>query len=153
MRFEEQLRNEVSLPDGVRGRDLYIYRSLMRDWYAKLAAVNRYDEAKAEKMRVDWLTYMELVRSRATANYFWQESSDEPKRDIHEVEAEEHKLRLKAIEDGFAHAIGPEAVETLRVIRAKQYDDFSQQGELGPDGYRFRGIALSLAEFEKPVPR
>jgi hypothetical protein len=154
MKFEKRLRDgvEIGLPDAVRGRPAHIYLNLMRDWFNRLAAQARYDEPKLRKLRKDWLIYMEMLETSRTSNFLSMESPDEAAREKHERQAEEEKVQLVAIEDAFAEAIGSEAVEKLREIRAKEYDSFSDAGELAPDGYRYRNFRLRGVSNE-PVPR
>jgi hypothetical protein len=124
MKFEKRLRDgvEIGLPDAVRGRSAHIYLNLMRDWFNKLAAQSRYDEPKLRKLRKDWLIYMEMLETSRTSNFLSMESRDEAAREKHELQAEEEKVQLAAIEDAFAEAIGPEAVEKLRQIRGAEHD-------------------------------
>jgi hypothetical protein len=154
MSFEERLRKgvEIGLPDAVRGRSAYLYRYLMREWFSKLAAQSRYDERKLRKVRKDWLIYMEMLETSRTSNFLSLESRDEAAREKYGREAEEEKVQLAAIEDVFAEGIGPEAVEKLREIRAKEYDSFSDAGELAPDGYRYMNFGLRGVSND-PVPR
>jgi hypothetical protein len=154
MKFEKRLRDgvETGLPDAVRGRSAHIYLNLMRDWFGKLAAQARYDEPKLRKLRKDWLIYMEMLETSRTSNFLSMESRDEAAREKHGREAEEEKVQLAAIEDAFAEAIGAEAVDKLRELRAKEYDSFSDAGELAPDGYRYRNFRHRGVSNE-PVPR
>jgi hypothetical protein len=117
----------------------------------KLAAQNRYDEPKLKKVRHDWLVYMEALKQCSTHNFLSLEGSDEAKREKYGQEAHEDGLRAGAIENAFAEAVGPEAVEKLRQIRAKEHDSFSKAGELAPDGYRY-GLSRR-GEPERPTPR
>lgn len=153
MTFEKELREgaEIGLPDAVTGRSAYIYRYLMREWFSKLAAQSRYDEAKLRKVRKDWLVYMEALRSNSTRNFLSAESDDEAKREKYGREAWEDKMQLTAIEDAFAEAVGPEAVARLGEIRAKEYDSFNDAGELAPDGYRYP-FFTPRGEVERPIP-
>jgi hypothetical protein len=108
----------------------------MREWFTKLAAVNRNNEAIAKKIQADWLTYMELLVSRETNRFLGLETDDEGKREEYLRGAYEEAVQIASIESGFAEAISPQAVETLRQIRARPSDDFSYSGELAPEGYR-----------------
>jgi hypothetical protein len=153
-KFERRIiqGDEIMLPDALRGREVFIYRNLMRVWFAKLAAQARYDEPKIKKLRKDWLVYMEVLRRSSTSAFLSRESGDEAQRERYGREAHEQKMRTVAIEDAFAEAIGPEAVERLREIREKKYDSFSASGELAPDGYRYWGFSVPGIP-EQPVPR
>jgi hypothetical protein len=119
---------------------------------AKLCAQNRYNEDVVRKLRQDWLTYMDLVQSRESTHFLASEAEGENGRDRCATDLRKEELHLTAIEDGFAEAVGPEAVDTLRLIRAKDLDAFSRSGELAPDGYRWR-IYYPPGQPEEPVPR
>lgn len=134
------------------GQSAHIYRYLMREWFNKLTAQARYDEPKLKKVRKDWLIYMELLEARETSNFLSAEGSDEAKRSEYGRRAWEEKTQLEAIEDAFAEAMGAEAVEKLRQIRAKDVLSFSSMGELAPDGYWYPGFA-PRGGVEKPLPR
>ena len=153
MEFEKRLREgaEIGLPDAVRGREAHIWRYLMLEWFNKLAAQSRYDESKLRKIRKDWLVYMELLEARKTSNFLALESDDDTERQKYDRQAEEQKLQLRAIEDAFAEAVGANALDKLREMRAKEWDSFNDAGELAPDGYRYRGFTRGRAE--EPVPR
>jgi hypothetical protein len=149
MKFEKRLHDgvEIGLPDAVRGRSAHIYRYLMREWFNKLAAQSRYDQPKLKKLRKDWLIYMEMLETSRTSNFLSLESRDEAAREKHARAAEEEKVQLAAIEDAFAEAIGPEAVEKLRETRARTWDSFSDEGELGVEGqYRIPSYLLRQIE-------
>jgi len=152
--FEERLRIAVtsSLPDAVTRRPLYIYQSLMRPWFGKLSAKYRYDDPVVRKVRQDWLSYMELLQSKETCSFLGAEADGDDVKDRYGREEREDLLRLTAIEDAFAAAAGPEAVEVLGQMRAKEYDAFSVEGELAPDGYRWR-IYYPPNVPREPVPR
>lgn len=152
LEFEKELSHgmEMRLPDAISGREVYVYRQLMREWFRKLVAQCRYDEPKLRKVRQDWLVYMATLSSRETHRFLALEGKHE-KREGYERDAHEESMQLKAIEDAFAEAIGADAVERLRQIRAKKYDDFSYAGELAPDGYRYRGFS-PRGEPERPAP-
>lgn len=151
--FERQLRNGIQygLPDAIRGKTAHIYLHLMREWFNKLAARNRYDESKVRKVRKDWLIYMEALAHHATSSFLAAEAADETKRHKHEKSMDEERRQIVSIEDAFAEAIGPEAVGQLREIRAKKWDNFNDQGDVAPDGYRYRGF--TRGEPEEPIRR
>jgi hypothetical protein len=142
---------EIGLPDAVRGHCAHVYRYLMREWFSKLAAQSRYDEPKLRKVRKDWLVYMELLEAKESSSFLSLEGRDEASREKYGRQAEEEKIQLAAIEDAFAEAISPEAVEKLREIRAKEWDSFNDAGELAPDGYRYLGF--TNGKIEQPIPR
>lgn len=151
IQFEEHLA-EIYLPDAIRGRELYIYRKLMRGWFEKLIAMNRYSEAVSKKIRIDWLAYMALLNSRATHRFLGLEASDKSKGEKYLREAQEEAVQIASIENGYAELIGPPAVEALRQTRERPYDDFSREGELAPEGHMFLGFSPT-GEPEQPIPR
>lgn len=153
-KFEAEIQHglEIRLPDALNGREVYIYRTLMREWFAKLTARDRYDEPKVKRLRKDWLVYMEALRHRATNRFLSMESTSEQKQAQYARQVQEETMQIMAIEDAFAEAIGPDAVKTLSQIRAKEYDSFSSSGELAADGYRYLGYS-PRGEPEKPIPR
>jgi hypothetical protein len=151
LKFEKRLREGRDLPDGIRGREAHIYLHLMREWFSKLAAQSRYDEAKVKRIRKDWLIYMEALEQRGASRFLALDGSDQATRDKYATLEEEEHRQIVGIEDAFAHAIGPVAVEKLQDIRLKRYDSFSEAGDLAPDGYRF-GVSWP-GQPEKPVPR
>jgi len=120
---------------------------------SRLVAQSRYDKPKLGKLRKDWLIYMEMLETSRTSNFLSLESRDEAAREKHGRQAEEEKVQLVAIEDAFAEAIGPEAVEKLREIRAKTWDSFSDEGELGVEGqYRIPSYLLRQIERVRSPP-
>lgn len=143
LNFEKRLHDgiEIGLPDAIERRAAYIYLHLMRQWFNELAAQSRYDEAKVKKVRKDWLIYMEALNARETSRYLAHEVSDDAKRAGYEKDSAQEHRQVVAIEDAFAQAVGPDAVERLRDIRSRDFNSFSRAGELAPDGYRF-GISL-----------
>lgn len=152
--FEAEIQQglEIRLPDALNGREVYIYRTLMREWFAKFAARDRYDEPKVKRLRKDWLVYMEALRHRATSRFLRMESTNEQNQARYAHDVQDETMQITAIEDAFAEAIGPDAVTTLSQIRAKDYDSFSRSGELAADGYRYPGYS-PRGEPEQPVPR
>jgi len=154
--FEERLHQgvESSLPDAVRGKALHIYRHLMREWFSKLAAQTRYDEPKLKKLRKDWLIYMHALEMSRLHSFLSAESSNETKREQYERDEYEERVQIAAIEDAFAEAVGPEAVETLRQIRLMEWDSFSEAGQLAPDGHYFPGWPYGELSWPrgKPLP-
>lgn len=132
-RFEKNLEDTLR-PDAITRGELYLYRKLMREWYNRLAAKNRYDGAMTQKLRGDWLDYMEALRERSTCNYLWMESEGKTA-DNYRERTFTASRKASAIEDAFAAAIGNAAVQQLAVIRNKDLFHFSESGELAPDGF------------------
>lgn len=97
LEFEKRLDEHVDLPDVIRWRKAFIYRNLMRKWFACLNAKYRYDEAMSKKIRSDWLSYLDLLEHHQTAVFLASEGSNEDKHDRYEQEAWESKERYKDI--------------------------------------------------------
>jgi hypothetical protein len=142
--YEEHLLEEVDLPSGVHGRALYIYRELMRVWFAKLAVARQDDEPALKKLRIEWLDYMRMIDTRETAHLIAnvEEKSGETNRARDAREIDEITKQIAAIEDRFAGEIGVEAVDRLRQVRARRDDDFSRHGELAAGGDHGQAAAL-----------
>ncbi|HVU06618.1 MAG TPA: hypothetical protein VHE10_02425 [Candidatus Paceibacterota bacterium] len=136
--FEKNLE-DTFLPDAITRRDLYIYRKLMRVWFAKLAGENRFDETMTQKLRRDWLDYMYALRDAKTSHYLSMETygEDKERSDSYDQESTIAHRKAFAIEDGFAFAVGKEAVAELARIRALEFSEISRDGELAPDGMEF----------------
>lgn len=90
-----------------------------------------------QKLRSDWLEYMQAVRDRNTYNYLSLELEDEDKQKHYREEHIVASRKVFAIEDAFAAAIGEEAEEELTEIKAKDYWAFSRDGQLAPEGFMY----------------
>lgn len=139
-RFEKKLQEEVDFPDAISGVDTYVYWKLMRPWYDKLTGENRYKEEMVQKLRNDWLEYMGAVGDRSTYNYlsleFWDEK-DSTKSDDYR---EKHVLasrKMFAIQDGFAAAVGQDAVAELKRVRELDFSAIDKRGNLASEGFSF----------------
>ena len=78
--FEKRLEENVDLPDGITWRAAFIYWQLMRAWFASLLASSGYTGA-SDKIKSDWLDYMDLMERRASVNFLYAEAGTEEKRD------------------------------------------------------------------------
>jgi hypothetical protein len=146
LEFEKRLGENIDLPDGIRGKTAFIYCNLMTKWFSSLIAANRYDKAMCKKLKSDWLEYLYLLEHQQTSNFLSLESSDETK------EAWEERKRYEMIEDGFAAAVGKEAIEELRQVRERSHDAFDRPGRnIAPAGYHY--FPASIRPYtEKLVP-
>jgi hypothetical protein len=140
-RFEKDLQN-TDLPDAIRFSDLYIYRNLMSKWFSKLSAEHRYDDVMTQKLRKDWLDYMNALQDGHTSNYLSLESygdtkEEQEKSDSYREDATHSARKALAIEDGFAAAIGKDQVDELTRIRKLSMNSISREGELAPEGMEF----------------
>jgi hypothetical protein len=139
-RFEKKLQEEIEFPDAIGGNEIYIYSKLMRVWFNKLSAQNRYNDLMLQKLRSDWLEYMEAVADSSTYNYlsmeFWDEK-DQTKSNEYEEKQIMASRKVLAIQDAFATAIGEEAISELAIIKDMNFMEFSRRGELAPDGFKW----------------
>lgn len=137
-RFEDKITNETEFPDAISGNEIYIYRNLMRPWFDKLAAKHRYDEQMAQKLRSDWLDYIEAVGDRSTYNYLSLEfSEDEEKSKRYREDHVNASRKMFAIQEAFATAIGEEAIAELNKVQEMDFMMFSRHGELAPEGFKW----------------
>jgi len=136
--FEERVRKDIKdgEPYAVRGCSAHIYRYLMCKWFDKLADQSRHDGLKLRKLRRAWLVYIEALEASKASSYLSVELDHWAEREKYDLQAQEEKAKLAAIQDAFAEAIGPEAVERLRGTRAMRWDTFSDEGELVLMGHR-----------------
>ena len=134
-KFEKKMK-DVYLPDAISGKEIFIYQHFMSVWYAKFSAEDRYDDEMIQKLRTDWLTYLEALREKAKFYYLAVESGERPKAETYRTEYEIASKKVITIEDAFAKAIGENAEGKLAYIRS--LDDlsaFTKEGELVPEGY------------------
>jgi hypothetical protein len=153
--FERRLANDCDLPDGIRGRDAYIYWNLMRNWFDRLIAANRYDDEYAKKLRLDWCEYIQLLPQAKTARFLALETNDEAKASAYDHEAESASRSIELIQNAFATAIGTEAMEELREIRSRDADVFDRSGRrpMAPTGHHYFPVSISpYVEECKPKP-
>lgn len=134
--FEKKIL-ETYLPDHIHRKDIYIYQNLMSKWFSKLSGQNRYDENKIQKLRKDFLDYMEACEQGSSANYLSFEVENEQERDSYSEEAEMCARKSFAIENAFAEALGQDAVSELNRIRSLNLTSISRSGELAPEGMEF----------------
>jgi hypothetical protein len=137
--FEKRLEQEIDLPDGIRGRDAFVYWNLMCTWVASVIAAKRYSDTGSDKLRSDWLEYMGLMDERARLNFLAAETENEEKRNEYLEEAHAARRKMTVIEDGVAAAIGQEAVAQLKDVRSRKYDAFDRSGKkpMAPIGYHY----------------
>jgi len=143
--FERRLANDYDLPDGIRGRDAYIYWNLMRTWFDRLIAANRYDDEYAKKLRHDWCEYIQLLPQAKTARFLALETNDYAKASAYDQEAESASQSIELIQNAFAAAIGAEAMDELREIRNKDADAFDRSGRrpMAPTGHHYFPVSIS----------
>jgi hypothetical protein len=135
MKFENRIK-DVCLPDAISGKEIYIYKNLMSVWYAKLSAENRYNPAVIQKLRGDWIEYMNALRDKSAFNYLASESTEKEKGDAYQDRHMVASKKVSTIEEAFASLVGNEATEELSRIRLlADHVSFSKEGELIPEGF------------------
>lgn len=137
-KFEDKITNEADFPDAISGDEIYIYKNLMRPWFDKLTAQYRYDEKMTQKLRNDWLDYMEAVGDRSTYNYLSLESQDEKESEKYREDHITASRKMFAIQGAFATAIGLDAVSELKKVEEMGFMSFSRHGELPPEGFKWK---------------
>lgn len=142
--FERRITNDCDLPDGIRGRDAYIYWNLMRNWFDRLIAANRYDDEYAKKLQRDWCDYIELLPRAKTARFLAMEADNKAKASVYDHEAESTSLSIEVIQNAFAAKIGTEAIEELRDVRSRDYDAFDRTGRrpMAPMGHHYFPVSI-----------
>lgn len=135
--FEENLQNTV-LPDAIDGKEIYIYKNLMLPWYNKLSSQYRYDDTMIQKLRNDWIDYMNALKDRSTYNFLSLETEDDEKTASYRNDHVIASRRVFVIEEAFANSIGKEAVKKLTKIRKLDFfKNFSRQGDMAPNGFEY----------------
>jgi hypothetical protein len=157
--FEHRLDENAGLPDGIVWQRAYTYRHLMRRWFAALIAQHRYDNVMSEKLKTDWLNYLDLLEHQATASFLSAEATDEEKEESYGKESWQMRQQYMAIEDGFAAAIGKEATAELERVRAAAHRSFDRSGikPMAPEGFYYSPISLNPYDEElkretRPTP-
>jgi hypothetical protein len=142
--FERRLNENADLPAGIRWQKAYTYRHLMSKWFASLIAKYRYDDVMTKKIKTDWLNYLDLLESQSTTDFLSLESSNEKKREAYGAEGWQMRQQYMAIEDGFAAAMGEEAIKELAQVRTAEYDSFDRSGRkpIAPEGFRYSLVSL-----------
>jgi hypothetical protein len=102
--FERRLGTNIDLHDGIRWRDAFIYLHLMRKWFASVLASSRCTATASDKIKSDWLDYMQLMEERAILR-FLSLTEDEEKRKVYDEEAIEVSRKITMIEDGHGLAV------------------------------------------------
>lgn len=141
-RFERKLADEIDFPDGIRYFPVYVYKNVMKVWYKELSGTNRYNDEMTQRLRSDWIDYMNAIEDRETYRYLYMETSDE--KESEKTKEYHHKAylagqKMTAIEDGFASSIGKDAVEELKRLRGlnDNHSKFDKFGNLAPEGFEF----------------
>jgi hypothetical protein len=143
--FERRLANECDLPDGIRGRDAFIYWNLMSNWFDRLIAANRYDDGYANKLRRDWCEYIQLLPKAKSARFLALETSNEVKASDYDQEAGSASRSIELIQNAFAAAIGADAIEQLLEIRSRDADAFDRSGRrpIAPIGHHYFPVSIN----------
>ncbi len=143
--FERRLVEEQDLPDSIRGKTAYVYWNLMRNWFSKLSAAHRYDDAKTHKIRQDWCDYIELLPRVSTSRFLSSEAGSTDKASAYAQEADLASRRIDFIQNAFAAAVGPEGIEELRQVRERESDAFDRSGTqpMAPAGHHYFPVSIN----------
>lgn len=145
--FEKKLQNTY-LPDAITRKDLYIYKNLMRNWYDQLASKGRYNEPMIQKIRQDWLDYMSSLEDRNTYSYLSFETENEESDAWREKHINASK-KVFAIEDGFASAIGKEAIKELSRVRDESSFNFDVNGNVSTESHKDDNVDIPVESLFK----
>lgn len=142
--FERRLIEEQDLPNGIRGKQAYIYWNLMRNWFAQLNAAYRYD-AKALQLRIDWFDYIDLIHRTSTSRYLALESDNEDEAAAYYKDVKLSSQRIEFIENAYAVAIGVEAIEDLHKVKNREAGAFDRSGTqpIAPIGHHYFPVSLN----------
>jgi hypothetical protein len=152
--FERRLEGDSNLSDTIVWGDAYIYWQLMSKWYRTLFETHQNNDKMAAKLRSDWLDYLRCLETLKTEALPNEQANH--KRDSHGSEAERSWRTKVAIEDAFATAIGDEALQFLRRVRASNHVAFDRSGRkpMAADGYYYSPVSFSpYVEELKPKRR
>lgn len=141
--IEAQRKFEKSMiesdgPVGIGYQQTHIYY-LLRGWFEKLCAQNRYKDDMLQRLRSDWMTYLNALEAHRIDVYLWMETDREDKEgnDYREEELRMSGMKVKALEDGIAAAMGEEAVKELERKRNMDQDRFGPNGKTAPKRKRY----------------
>jgi hypothetical protein len=126
--FDKEIVERNVLPDAVRNRYAYIYRNLMRDWYAQISAACRGDTDKLQSVNADWLGYIDGLKEQGSVNFSAMVANDEMESSRLGQRLRTIRLRLSAIEDSFAAQLGTSETAELKRIREIPNDRFNRSG-------------------------
>jgi hypothetical protein len=149
--FEMRLDENVDLPDGIGWRKAYVYRNLMSKWFDSLIAKYRYDETISTNIKSDWLEYMYLLESESTSRFLSFGSINANDKESYEQTARLEYKQYVAIEDGFAGAIGNEAIEELRRVREAPHDAFDRSGRKPMASIGYSYVPVSLRPYDEEL--
>jgi hypothetical protein len=152
--FERRLESDNDLSDTIVWGDAYIYWQLMSKWSRTLLETHRNDDKLAARLRKDWLDYLHCLQTLKAETVLSGQANH--KRDLYGREAEQSWRTKVAIEDAFATAIGDEALQLLRRVRAANHVAFDRSGKkpMATDGYYYSPVSFRpYAEELKPQRR
>jgi hypothetical protein len=149
--FDMRLNEDAGLPDGIVGREAYIYRNLMRKWFDSLIAKYSYDESMSTKIRSDWLSYMYLLESESRSSFLSRETNNANEQERYGQDAWLERKQYVAIEDAFAAAIGNEAIEELQRVREAPHDAFDRSGRKPMASIGYSYVPVSLRPYDEEL--
>lgn len=135
-KFEEHI-TQTYLPDSIGGKEIYIYKQLMKNWYSILNAKFRYDTNTLQRIRKDWLDYLHNLEWEKTYSFLYFETDNEEKQKKHWEDRMNAHNKVISIENAFASIIGQEAVEKMESTRKLDTFSFSKSGDIAPSGFTF----------------
>lgn len=140
--FERRLESDNELSDTIVWGDAYIYWQLMSKWSHTLFETHRNDDKLAARLRKDWLDYLHCLETLKTETVLSGQANHE--RGLYGREAEQSWRTKVAIEDAFATAIGDEALQLLRRVRAANHVAFDRSGKkpMATDGYYYSPVSF-----------
>ena len=117
----------------------------MNKWFATLIARHRYDNVMSEKLKTDWLNYLDLLAPQKTVSFLSAEATDEKNRESYGKDSCKMRQQYIAIEDGFAAAIGKEAIAELERVRGAAHSSFDRSGikPMAPEGFHYFPVSLN----------
>lgn len=141
-RLETKLEVEANFPDAIMGYRVYCYKYLMLPWYKNLSSKNRYNEERIRQIRRDWLDYISSLENSATWSYLSMEyfQEDNEKSESYDNKSSMARRKMVAIEDGFAAAVGDDALKQLKQFRImcdKNFRKFGKFGDIAPEGFEY----------------
>ena len=125
------------------------------NWFNQLNVARRYDDAQVQKIRRDWCDYLELLPRASTSRFLALEADGADKASAHAEEADLASRKIDFIQNAFASAVGPEAMEELRQVRERESDAFDRTGTqpMAPAGHHYFPVSINpYVEKCQPVP-
>lgn len=137
----EKISSNYDLPDGVRGRNVYIFQNFVIRNYDKIVAENKYnryfDHNKLDQEIVEYIRAMFDVEQ---CKFLWNEAKDPEKLKRYGSEVDELCAKKISIEDYFAVTSGGVEKSDLDNLRRRKGNSFSKRGKIAQMGQYFLWI-------------